>query len=148
MTAVAHEDLATTWPTGGHQHAALIRASLKPAESACPYVISAGALAQLRITFQPVEPCWFTEFGNSALHLLLCPLSTCFCLPVYSLFSVIAHRSPLKKKTLHQDKCQLPFRDTCNKAAFMLDVSCIRSGSGLWLRTPLRHTWSHWSQCL
>lgn len=112
-------------PTGGHQHAALIRASLKLGVPACPHFISAGALAWLKITFWSMEPCWFTAFANSALHLSLCP-------PMYSAFSVIAHKSPLRKKMLHQDKCQLPFRDTCNKAAFMLDVPCIRSGRGLW----------------
>lgn len=139
-TVVAHWDLANTWPTGGHQHAALIRASFKPEGPACSYFISAVALAWLRITLQSMEPCWFRAFANSALHFLLCPLSMYFCLTMCSPFSVIAHKSPLRKKMLCQDKCQLPFRDTCSKAAFMLDVPRICSGSGLWLRAAFHHS--------
>lgn len=91
-TLVAHWDLVTTWPTEGHQPAALIRVSLEPRGPVCPYFISAGASARLRLTFHSLKP-----QGLPALHLWLLPLSTSLCFPT---FLVEPHKSPRRKKML------------------------------------------------
>lgn len=60
--------------------------------------------------------------------------------------SVRGYKSALRRKSLHKDKCQLPFRDTCSKGAFVLDGPWVPSGSGLCCRTAWCHTWAH-RQC-
>lgn len=82
-----------------------------------------------------------------------CPTSS--AQPSRHVISAFHYSSSLWEDTSHHtgercsvkiNKCQLPSRDSCSKAAFVLDGPCIPYGSGLCCRTVWCHTWAH-RQC-
>lgn len=120
---------------GGHQHTALIRAPRVPFLSWCwSHCVAEGhtAVWGAALIYQTLPYSFF------------CAFQARFCFPMP--FSVTAHTLPLRKMMLSEDKRQLPFRDVCNKAAFLLAVPHIRSRSEFWLNSASHDTCSHQRQ--